>query len=161
MMRLTFCTDFVQFVNCVLQKTYKGSLSQLVVQVLYSFHIVCMYIQKTQVHRQFHLATQLQLCMVCKLHCLYLQKTYISSFKLFSVCTLYKFCSYSLQLATFLYVASYVGICDVYTFLVANQLASNIQQGVSYEILIGTSLYTICVIFVQLHFVQFLQVRFF
>ena len=100
MMRLTFCTDFVQFVNCVLQKTYKGSLSQLVAQVLYSFYIVCMHIQKTQVHRQFHLPSQL--CIVCsQLHCLYVQKTYISSFKLFSVSTLYKFCSYSLQLATF------------------------------------------------------------
>ena len=87
MMRLTFCTDFVQFVNCVLQKTYKGSLSQLVVQVLYSFYIVCMYIQKTQVHRQFHLPSQL--CMVCSyIVCTYKKHTFqLSSSFQFALCT--------------------------------------------------------------------------
>ena len=157
--------------------------------ILYRFCIVCKLCVTKNIQRQFESASCIG--FVQFLHCLYVaiykKHRYTGSFIYLASCvqfvgTLFErtenihfkfqalFSLHFVQVLQLQFVASdifcmqlasYVGICDVYTFLVANQVDSNIPQGVSYEILIGTSLYTICVIFVQLHFVQFLQVRFF
>ena len=69
---------------------YKKPTRAVSVSQLYRFCIACAsFVCARNIHRQFLLASCISFAQF--VHCLYIQKTYISIFRLFSACTLYKF----------------------------------------------------------------------
>lgn len=91
------CLHFVQFVHFVyIQKTYKGSFIQLLVQILYSLHIVCT------------------------------DKKHISSFKLFSLCTLCNFLFIFCTLEFYYYLLQFCENTIMYQKLLITVLVSRV-----------------------------------